>query len=98
MQHVVYDLHKRVASAAAAAFASAIAPSLSSLLPLPLPPLLPCPLLNASLCPSSSSSPSAFTLLLYNPLHHSQVLRLRVPVQMTRVVVKREGGGACRRR
>ena len=96
MQHVVYDLHKRLA-AAAAAFAAAIASSLSSLLPLPpLPPLLPCPLLNSSTCPPSSSSPSAFTLLLYNPLHRSQAMRVRVPVGMSRAAGRREGGGGCR--
>jgi hypothetical protein len=94
MQHVVYDLHKRLATSAAAAFAAAVAPALSSLLSLHTPsPLQPCPLLNASICPPSSSSPSAFTLVVYNPLKHNRAMRLRVPVSMSSLVVKREGGG-----
>lgn len=94
MQHVVYDLHKRLAASAAATFAAAVAPSLSSLLSLKLPsPLQPCPLLNASICPPSSSSPSAFTLVIYNSHKRSQTIRLRLPVSMPRSMVKREGGG-----
>lgn len=94
MQHVVYDLHKRLAASAAGTFADVVAPALSSLLSLhPPSPLQPCPLLNASICPPSSSSPSAFTLVIYNPLKHSQTMRVRVPVSMSRSLVKREGGG-----
>jgi hypothetical protein len=94
MQHVVYDLHSRLATSMAAAFAAVVAPALSSLLSLyPPSPLQPCPLLNASICLSSSSSPSAFTLVIYNPLKRIQAMRVRVPVSMSRLVVKREGGG-----
>jgi hypothetical protein len=94
MQHVVYDLHKRLATSAAATFEAAVAPALSTLLSLyPPSPLQHCPLLNASICHPSSSSPSAFTLILYNPLKRSQSMRVRVPVSMSRLVVKREGGG-----
>ena len=94
MQHVVYDLHKRLAASAAATFAAAVAPSLSSLLSLKLPsPLQPCPLLNASICPPSSSSPFAFTLVVYNSHKHSQTMRVRLPVSISRSTVKREGGG-----
>jgi hypothetical protein len=93
MQHVVQDLQKRLAVSTAATFAATVAPAFSSLLSL-YPPthFLPCPLLNASICQPSSSSPHIFTLVIYNPLKRSQTIRVRLPVSMSRVVVKREGG------
>lgn len=94
MQHVVYDLHKRLAASAAATIAAAVAPSLSSLLSLKPPsPSNHVPFSTPPYAPQSSSSPSAFTLVVYNSHKRSQTMRVRLPVSIFRSTVKREGGG-----